>query len=442
MVNNRIKSAVILFGLLAVLLVVSLRHRDRPAELVHHPPEAAEINERTVTPPPAPTHAGIVSKNASFFDLMAACGITPREIRKVERNCRDVYDFRRIYPGQRYELFADTSGHIETLTFSIDDECFVEVSHDGEKIRAERKTYPSEIETRSASGMITSSLFTSLQEQEINHEVGLRLVDIFAWDIDFFTDLRKNDYYRVIYEERTRLDTGTRRIGNIIAAEFNTQGTSHYAFLFENEANFPDYFDENGKSLRKQLLRAPLSYTRISSGFSHRRYHPILHHYRPHHGIDYAAPAGTAVMTTGDGTVIKAEYRKGNGRYIKIKHNQNMITYYLHLSRFAKGIKYGAKVKQGQVIGYVGSTGYSTGPHLDYRVKKNGRFVNPRKIKLPPANPVTDENMPTFALLRDNRIASLTGIPIKDWRTKTYADRDRPQGGAGEASPPHGAASR
>jgi murein DD-endopeptidase MepM/ murein hydrolase activator NlpD len=213
-----------------------------------------------------------------------------------------------------------------------------------------------------------------------------------------------------------------KKIGRIITAEFNTQGQSHYAFLFDNEEEFADYFDEDGRSLRKQLLKAPLSYTRISSSFSHRRYHPVLHHFSPHLGIDYAAPTGTPVMSTGDGTVIKASRTRANGNYIKVRHNQNYITYYLHLSRFAKGIRGGAKVKQGQVIGYVGSTGYATGPHLDYRVKKNGRFVNPRRIKLPPAKPVSEENMARFLELRDRWLVELHGIPIEDWRTEHFAE--------------------
>ena len=210
----------------------------------------------------------------------------------------------------------------------------------------------------------------------------------------------------------------------MIAAEFNTQGESHYAFLFENEESMPDYFDFDGKSLRKQLLKAPLSYTRISSNFSRRRYHPVLHHYSPHLGIDYAAPAGTPVQATGDGTVMVATRNKANGKYVKIRHNNNYISYYLHLSRFGPGVKSGVKVKQGQVIGYVGSTGYATGPHLDYRIKKNGRFVNPRSLKLPPANPVSEVKMADFVALRDRLISSLSRVPIEDSRTRHYVDSD------------------
>jgi len=434
MKTDKFRSLLIIGGTLAVLLVLLLgSDRDRPEDeyiVVLSPDSVFEIPVS-----PEPTYAGTVVKNASFFDLMLACSLSPQEIKDIEHKAKDVYDFRRIYPGQEYELYTGTGGGLEKLTFAISDEHFIEVTKNGGDIAAERKSYPFETVHRTASGIITHSLFVSLQEQKLPLEIGAKLGDIFAWDIDFFTDVHKNDYFRLIYEEKTR-DDGLTKIGNIIAAEFNTRGESHYAFLFENEAEMPDYFDAEGKSLRKQLLKAPLSYTRISSSFSRKRYHPVLHHYSPHLGIDYAAPAGTAVQATGDGTVMTATRNKANGKYVKIRHNNNYISYYLHLSRFGKGIKSGIKVKQGQVIGYVGSTGFATGAHLDYRVKKNGRFVNPRSLKLPPAKPVTAENMASFTDLRERFIVALGGIPINDWRTQHYVESDQSTGGeeADEAS--------
>ncbi|MBN1884548.1 MAG: peptidoglycan DD-metalloendopeptidase family protein [Candidatus Krumholzibacteriota bacterium] len=368
---------------------------------------------------PVPTLAGRVDRNGSFFDIVSACGIEPAEIYAAARSAKQVYDFRRIYPGQRYEVYAD-SARIDSVFFSISEEEYVSLVRTGDGYEAERRSYPFDVVTRTCSGLITQSLFASFQEQGLPIELGLQLVDILAWDIDFFSDIRKNDYFRVIYEEKTRSD-GLQRIGRILAVEFNTQGTSHYAFLFENEDGLADYFDDTGRSLRKQLLRAPLSYTRISSNFSSRRLHPVLHHYRPHYGIDYAAPEGTPVMTTGDGTVLAASRTRANGNYVKIRHNNGYITYYLHLSRFGSGIRGGVKVRQGQVIGYVGHTGYATGPHLDYRVKIGNRFVNPRRLKLPPAKPVSEEKMPAFAELRDGRITELCTIPIRDSRTVMYA---------------------
>ena len=416
---------IILAGVTCVALVNAFSDRERrggsvPVSVTVPPHAAVDAVAVTVEAPPEPSYAGKVRKNAIFFNLMLACNIPPEEIKEVERASRSVYNFSAIYPGQPYELYTDSAGHIDRLIFGIDEEYFIEINRDNGSLTAERKTYPFELEIKSASGIITQSLFVSLQNQGLPTDLGLKLTDIFAWDIDFFTDVHKNDYFRVIYEEKTRHD-GIKKIGNVIAAEFNTRGINHYAFLFENEEDFPDYFDETGRSLRKQLLKAPLSYTRISSNYSRRRFHPVLHRWAPHLGIDYAAPTGTPVMSTGDGTVITASRTKANGKYVKIRHSSNYITYYLHFSRFGKGIRGGAKVKQGQVIGYVGATGYATGPHLDYRVKKNGRFVNPRRLKLPPAKPVSDSNMTAFAALADIHIEHLSSIPIHDWRTQHYA---------------------
>jgi murein DD-endopeptidase MepM/ murein hydrolase activator NlpD len=428
--TDKLRSLLLIAGTLAVLLVLLLGPKGERTEderiTVLSPDSVFEIPAS-----PEPTYAGTVGKNTSFFDLMLACKLSPQEIKDIERKAKEIYDFRRIYPGQEYELYTGSDGNLERLTFVVNDEHFIEVTRNGEEIAAERKEYPFEVYQRTASGIITHSLFVSLQEQNLPLELGAKLTDIFAWDIDFFTDVHKNDYFRIIYEEKTRHD-GLTKIGHIIAAEFNTKGKSHYAFLFENEAGFADYFDADGKSLRKQLLKAPLSYSRISSSFSSRRYHPVLHHYSPHLGIDYAAPAGTPVQATGDGTVMTATRNKANGKYVKIRHNNNYISYYLHLSRFGPGIKSSVKVKQGQVIGYVGSTGYATGAHLDYRVKKNGRFVNPRSLKLPPAKPVTEENMVAFADLREQFIVALGGIPISDWRTQHYVTGEGSPGGEGE----------
>ena len=393
---------------------------------------------------PAPDFAGSVAKNASFYDIMTACGADPVWIYDVARRTKDVYDLGRLRPGQRYEVFRGEGG-IEKVVFSIDDLSYLEVSCGDDTITAERIEYPYEIAVREASGIITSSLFASMIEQGLPVELGHKLTDIYAWDIDFFTEIRRDDYFRVIYEEIRLLDgpdhTRKTDIGLILAAEFNTSGRSRYALLFDNEGGMEDYFDQDGRSLRKQLLRAPLSYTRISSSYSRRRFHPVLHRWAPHLGIDYAAPTGTPVMSTGDGTVIAASRTRANGNYVKIRHNNSFISYYLHLSRFGKGIRNGVRVEQGQVIGYVGATGYATGPHLDYRVKKNGRFVNPRKLKLPPAEPVREANMTAFAARRDSLIASLAVIPIRDPRGEYFVDAADAAGGPGHARESRGAGS-
>ncbi len=437
--TDKTRSLIIIVGTLTILVIALLGQRDS-SEIEEHIMVISPDSVFNLPIEPEPTHAGIVGKNTSFFDLMLECGLSPQEIKEIEKSSKKIYDFRRIYPGQEFKFYADQMGGLNRLNFAISDESYIEVTKNNGELLTERKDYPFHIEERTGSGIITHSLFLSLQEQDLPLEVGAKLTDIFAWDIDFFTDVHKNDYFRFIYEVKTR-DDGLQKIGLIVAAEFNTRGESHYAFLFENEVGMADYFDYDGKSLRKQLLKAPLSYTRISSSFSRKRYHPVLHHYSPHLGIDYVAPAGTPVQATGDGTVMVATRNKANGRYVKIRHNNNYISYYLHLSRFGKGIKSGVKVKQGQVIGYVGSSGYATGPHLDYRVKKNGRFVNPRSLKLPPAKPVSEENMAAFVELRDRLVDSLGRIPIEDSRTRHYVESDE-SSGSGSEKTTHSSSSR
>jgi murein DD-endopeptidase MepM/ murein hydrolase activator NlpD len=271
----------------------------------------------------------------------------------------------------------------------------LQVTKVGESYETRIDTIPYRIDYYVTSGTIDQSIFASLQNIGADPELAAYLAVIFQWDIDFFKDIRKGDTFSILYEQKI-FEDGTEQLGRVRAARVFTQGEEHYAIRHDLEDGVPTYFDENGKSLQKSLLRAPLSFSRISSNFSYRRLHPVHKTYKPHLGIDYAAPHGTPVRTTGNGTVSAASRNSSNGNYVKIRHNSRITTYYLHLSRFAKGIRAGAKVKQGQIIGYVGSTGIATGPHLDYRIKVGGKFVNPRRIKLPPKAPVPADQMALF----------------------------------------------
>jgi len=225
--------------------------------------------------------------------------------------------------------------------------------------------------------------------------LAVELSEIFAWSIDFF-GIQEGDRYKVLYEE-SYVDSLSVGIDRILGAWFFSSGTEFWAIPFEQDG-VRSFFDEKGNSLRKAFLKAPLRYSRISSGFSNSRYHPVLKIRRPHHGVDYAAPTGTPVHTVGDGIVTKIGYQaNGGGNYVKIKHNSVYTTTYMHLSRFGKGIRSGVYVKQGEIIGYVGATGLATGPHLDFRFYKNGSAVNPLTVEAPPVEPVHPENLNPYA---------------------------------------------
>jgi murein DD-endopeptidase MepM/ murein hydrolase activator NlpD len=207
----------------------------------------------------------------------------------------------------------------------------------------------------------------------------MQFADLFAWDVDFFTSVRENDAFKLLFEEISR-DGTTVKYGKILAAEFINQGKKYRAFSFGNGEESAGYYDDRGQSVAREFLKTPLRFSRISSGFTKRRYHPILRIYRPHLGVDYAAPAGTPVEATANGKIIFMGWKGGYGKCVKIRHTNNYTSFYGHLSRFGTGLKQGKQVRQGQVIGYVGSTGLSTGPHLDYRLQKGKEFVNPLRF--------------------------------------------------------------
>lgn len=254
---------------------------------------------------------------------------------------------------------------------------------------------PEFVTIAAAEGTVRGSLYQSAADEGIDHDLAFALADIFAWDIDFLVDLRNGDRYRLLYEQRFRNGVFVGN-GRILAAQFDNAGTRYEAYLYQVPGTEAGYYDRDGRSLRRQFLKSPLRYTRISSGFSRSRLHPIFKVNRPHLGIDYAAPAGTPVAAVGDGRVLSAGWNKGFGWCAEIRHNGSYCSAYGHLSRFAPGVRQGAAVRQGQIIGYVGSTGWATGPHLDFRFKRDGRPVNPMHVRFPTAEPVPRQYLTAF----------------------------------------------
>lgn len=337
---------------------------------------------------------GQVKRNESLYLILRDLDVSPTKIHEINQKAKDVIRINRIKPGQRYLAYADKENkkpvrlilHENALDYVIFDwEEEISVSAGQKEVNT---TY------MEASGVISSSLYETLMENGKSTLLGNRLSEIFAWQIDFFR-LYPGDNFKVIYEQKW-VDDKPFALGKIIAAEFTNRGEKFEAYHFETEER-SGYFDEKGNGVQKALLKAPFKYSqRVSSNFSHNRFHPVLKRNIPHYGVDYAAPLGTPVLSVGDGEVLEAQYRGANGNIVKIRHNGTYTTAYLHLNGFAKGVRKGVRVKQGQVIGYVGKSGRVTGVHLDYRVYKHGKPVNPLKVELPPSKAVDDKDRDAF----------------------------------------------
>lgn len=349
---------------------------------------------------------GIVRPNQFLADLLLGYNVEYAVIDKIAREFRGVFDVRKIKAGNPYTLLCapDSSFTAKYFIYEIDYTQFV-VFGLRDSIYARRGAKEVEKRVETAVGTIQSSLWNAMAGNGYDVNLAIRLSEIYAWTIDFF-GIQKNDRFEIIYEQLF-VENKAVGLGRILAARFNHYGKDQFAFYFEQDS-MGDYFDEKGQSLQRAFLKAPLKYSRISSHFSNSRYHPVLKYHRPHHGVDYAAPAGTPVYAIGQGVVTKKGYQGGGaGNYLYIKHNSVYTTAYLHLKSFAKGISEGTRVSQGQLIGYVGSTGLSTGPHLDFRFFKNGSPVNPLKVESPPAKPVEEKNMSQYMELVQSKLAEL-----------------------------------
>jgi len=352
---------------------------------------------------------GIVENNQYLGQILSRNGVGMADIDRIAKKSRSVFDARKIRSGNNFTFFLTPDTLKQARYFVYENsptEYFVYELFD--TLNVYRGEKPIETRLRTASGEVRSSLWNAMKDNNLDPIMAIELDEIYQWTIDFFA-IQKGDRFRVIYEEQF-VDSTSIGIGKIFAVQFDHAGSENYAFLFDQDKRL-DYFDDQGVSLRKAFLKAPLKFSRISSHFSNSRLHPVLRIRRPHHGIDYAAPKGTPVVSIGDGTVIAKSYQaSGGGNYVKIKHNSVYTTTYMHLSGFGPGIVSGARVKQGQIIGFVGSTGLSTGPHLDFRVHRNGAPINPLKVESPPVEPVKPENMLRYTHLKDSLINELKNI--------------------------------
>jgi len=336
-----------------------------------------------------------IGKNQFLTDILMQYNVDYSTIEYLAKNYRSTFDVKRIKAGNNYFMMLgnDSLRQPHYFVYEISPADYVVYSL-RDSLYAYRGTKPVETKIESAHGVITSSLWNAMVGNGYETDLAIKLSDVYAWTVDFF-GIQKNDRFEVMYE-RKYIDGKPVGVGRIISARFNHYGKDQFAFYFEQDGE-GDYFDEKGQSLQRAFLKAPLKFSRISSHFTNSRYHPILKYSRPHHGVDYAAPAGTPVYAIGQGVITRKGYQGGGaGNFLYIKHNSTYTTAYMHLQKFAPGIREGSKVSQGELIGYVGSTGLSTGAHLDFRFFKGGQPVNPLTVESPPAKPVEEKYMTAF----------------------------------------------
>lgn len=350
-----------------------------------------------------------IKRDDTLWDIFQKNGINTTLIYKIIKAARHTYNLNRLQKGEAYTIKLSEDKKFEELLLETKDERILRVKGDGDKIDVSIEPFEYETRLASINSTIDGSLFETVIGAGERSSLVLNLAEIFAWEIDFFLDIRKGDKFKVTFEKKYR-DGDFAKYGKILGAEFINKGKKFTAILFKDPSGYEDYYTYNGRSLRKQFLKSPLRYTRISSGFTKKRFHPILKRYLPHLGIDYAAPYGTPIRSVGDGRVIWAKRKGANGNLVIIKHNHIYTTTYAHLSRYAGKIKRGLYVRQGQVIGYVGSTGRATGPHLDFHIKKYGRSVNPLTLKIPSARSVSRKYKEDFAIVRDRTVALLNEL--------------------------------
>jgi murein DD-endopeptidase MepM/ murein hydrolase activator NlpD len=357
---------------------------------------------------------GVVADRSTLDSILRAHGLGAAAVDEVVASARAVFDPRRLRSLQPFLLERTLDGALRLFEYEIDADSFLRITRAAdatERLRAEVLPIPKTLEQATASGEIgeaTPSLFQSIEAAGEGVDLAIAMAEVFAGEIDFNSDLQPGDRYSVTFE-RFRREGRPNSYGVITAARFENDGRVLHAFRFTTEGSKPDYYDERGRSLRRFFLRSPLKFVpQVTSGFSARRMHPVLHTARAHRGVDYAAPSGAPVVAIAAGRVVSATFDNANGRMVRLRHTSGYESYYLHLSAFAPGIKAGTSIGQGETLGRVGATGLATGPHLHYGLKKNGVFVNPLREhrNLPPGDPVPASAMAVFEAERDRALAT------------------------------------
>jgi len=347
-----------------------------------------------------------VLPGATFADALGRLGVEPKVAATLADAAQSVYNLRGFRTGNRLAVGRSVDGELRAVRYQIDPDRMLWVRPDGEGFRAEIQAIPSETVVAPVSGQVRDSLYNAVMDAGESPELAVRLAEIFGWDLDFYTDPRRGDTFRVLVEKKQYASGETVAYGKIYAAEYNNDGHAYQAVLFRDPNGRAAYYGADGESLEKAFLRSPLKFSApITSRFSRSRFHPVLKTRRPHLGIDYGAPTGTPVQAIGSGTVVLAGRKGGSGNLVHLRHTNGYETMYMHLSRIL--VRGGQKVEQGQRIGLVGATGLATGSHLDFRILQHGSYRNFEALRLPPAQPVAKKDWPEFVVVRDRWLGQL-----------------------------------
>jgi len=351
-------------------------------------------------------HEVTIKPGDSLAAIFSRLDIPPGELQAVLSQGGATHNLKKIYPGQTLRIMTRADNHLERLSYRIDELSTLDIKRVDDEFEVSTTHRTPEFRIKNASGSIDNSLFLSAQAAGLSDSLTMELAGIFGWDIDFALDIRKGDQFTVLYEE-LYLDGEHIGNGNILAAEFINQGKRYQAVRYTDAGGNTDYYSPDGKSMRKSFLRTPVEFSRISSGFSLGRKHPILNRIRAHKGVDYAASTGTPIKVTGNGKIIYRGKKGGYGNTIIVQHGSKYSTLYAHMSKFRSGLKTGSRVQQGQIIGYVGSTGLATGPHLHYEFRVDGVHRNPLTVKFPGAEPLNKKYLADFSRKAESLLAKL-----------------------------------
>ncbi len=388
----------ILILLLAGAVYLAARHNPAGTQL--HMSGQIPIVAASPRIPELREIVGLFQPHQTITDVLTRHGLSSELTNRIIDSARMEYNLARVRAGQPYWIHLTNDGDFRDFRYPVDDQRYLTVFQDPvqDRLVPVMKDFPYETRVEAVQGVIESSLFAAIKNLGEMDQLALDLADIFGSDIDFYSDIKNGDSFRILIEKKY-LNGKCAKYGAIQAAVFQNGKKEFSGFRFTDENGKPAYYAPDGKSLKRSFLKSPLKFARISSKFSVARMHPILRVVRAHLGVDYAAPMGAPVQAVGAGTVISAGFSGGSGKMVRLRHSGGFETAYLHLSRIAA--KPGTHVSQGDVIGYVGSTGLSTGPHLDFRVMRNGKPINPLKVIFPPGNPVSKDQFASFAALRD-----------------------------------------